>query len=221
MKLFLNRARSTRPTVFSNDSSVSPQKPTMKSLETGHAGDRLADPGQHLVVEADRVHPLHPLEDLVAAALGGDVEVSRDPGQVADGLEQVVGHVVGEVGDELDPLDAGQMSWSRSSRSESRVIAAVGLAELVAVDGLAEQGDLLDPLVGELPRLVDDRAGGPALLGAADRGDDAVGAELVAAHHDPDERLERAGPHRGLAVGVVLLEARRDRLARARRSGPG
>ena len=91
---------------------------------------------------------------------------------------------------------------------------AVGLAELVAVDGLAEEGDLLDPLVGEAagprPRSTPGR---PALLGPADRGDDAVGAELVAAHHDPDERLERAGPHGRLADRVVPLEARGDRVA--------
>ena len=38
MKLFLNRARSTSRTVRSNDASVSPQKPTMKSLETATSG---------------------------------------------------------------------------------------------------------------------------------------------------------------------------------------
>ena len=37
------------------------------------------------------------------------MEVAGDPGQVANGLEKVVGHVVGEVGDELDPLDAANL----------------------------------------------------------------------------------------------------------------
>ncbi len=97
---------------------------------------------------------------------------------------------------------------------------AVGLAILVAVDRLAQERDLLDALVGQQPGLGQDRAGRPALLGPADRGHDAVRAELVAAHHDPDERLERAGPHRRLAVGVVALEARRDRLERAGVRGP-
>ncbi len=126
MKLFLNRARSTSRTDFSNDASVSPQKPTMKSLETATSGTRRADPPEHVVVKRDRVHPLHPLEHLVAAALRGDVQVARDPGQVADGLEQVVGHVVGEVGDELDPLDRRRCRGAAASRSERRTVRPSG-----------------------------------------------------------------------------------------------
>ncbi len=38
MKLFLNRARSTSSTDFRNDRSDSPQKPTMKSLDTEAPG---------------------------------------------------------------------------------------------------------------------------------------------------------------------------------------
>ena len=105
MKLFLNRARSTRSHDLRNDASVSPQKPTMKSLETAASGTASAIPVEHVFIEADGIPPLHPSQDLVAARLRGDVEVARDLGQVPDGLEQVVGHVVGEVGDELDPPD--------------------------------------------------------------------------------------------------------------------
>ena len=42
---------------------------------------------------------------------------------------------------------------------------AVGLGELVAVDRLAQQGDLQDPLIDEPPGLLDDHAGRSALLG--------------------------------------------------------
>ena len=93
---------------------------------------------------------------------------------------------------------------------------AVPLDVLVAVDGLAEQGHLLDPLIGQGACLVDDRLRRSALFGASDAGDDAVGAELVATHHDPHERLEGARAHRRLADRVVLGEARRDLVA-----GPG
>ena len=52
------------------------------------------------------------------------------------------------------------ISWRRQSRSESRSRAAVGLAVLVTVDRLTDERDLLHPLLGELPGLVDDDPGG-------------------------------------------------------------
>ena len=45
------------------------------------------------------------------------------------------------------------------------------------------------------------------MFGAAGHGDDAVGAELVAADHDADVGLVGAGSHFGVAEGVVALEA--------------
>ena len=113
MKLFLKPASRTRSQVRSNDSSVSPQKPTMKSLLIGHARHRLAAAGQHVAVILDRVEPLHPLEHVVAARLGRDVQVRADLRQVADGVEQVVAHVAREVGDELDALDARRVVDAR------------------------------------------------------------------------------------------------------------
>ena len=76
---------------------------------------------------------------------------------------------------------------------------AVAAVVLVAVDGLAQQRDLLAPLGGELADLRRDLLRMPALLRPADARHDAVGAELVAADHDPHERLERRGPHRRVA----------------------
>lgn len=45
------------------------------------------------------------------------------------------------------------------------------------------------------------------MLGSAGHGDDAVGAELVAADHDADVGLVGAGSHFGVAEGIVALEA--------------
>ena len=106
MKLFLNRDRSTSPTVRSKDASVSPQNPTMKSLETATSGIVSRIRASISSYAATVYIRFIRLRIVVAAALRGDVQVSRDLGQVADRLEQVVGHVVGEIGDELDPLDA-------------------------------------------------------------------------------------------------------------------
>ena len=76
---------------------------------------------------------------------------------------------------------------------------AVAVDVAVAVDRLADEGDLLAALVGELPHLGGDVLGVPALLGAARRRHDAVGAELVAAELHADVRLERRRPHRRVA----------------------
>src|SRR5262249_21937110 len=91
---------------------------------------------------------------------------------------------------------------------------AVAVGILVAVDGLAEQGDLLAALGGQLADLGGDVLGRAALFGAADAGDDAVGAELVAADHDADVGLEGRRPHRRVAHRVVALEAALDLVAR-------
>ena len=62
----------------------------------------------------------------------------------------------------------------------------------VAVDVLAQQGDLLVACLYEALELGEDVAGLPALLAAADVGHDAVGAEVVAAVHDGQPCAELA-----------------------------
>ena len=47
----------------------------MKSLARRDAGNDLAASGEQSRDSADRVQPLHPLQHLVAAALGRDVQV--------------------------------------------------------------------------------------------------------------------------------------------------
>src|SRR5207249_1130158 len=78
------------------------------------------------------------------------------------------------------------------------------------IDRLAEQDDLLAPFGGELADLGRDVLGWPALLGPAHAGHDAIGAELVAADHDPDIGLERRGPHGRVTEGIVAFEASLD-----------
>ena len=113
MKLFLKPAPRTRSHVRSNDSSVSPQKPTMKSLLIATLRHALAAPSEHLAIILDRVDPLHPLQHLVATRLGRHVQIGADLRQVADGIEQVVGHVAREIRDELDALDARRVVHAR------------------------------------------------------------------------------------------------------------
>src|SRR5262249_40858505 len=66
----------------------------------------------------------------------------------------------------------------------------------------------------ELADLGGDLLGVAALLRTADAGNDAVGAELVAADHDADVGLKAVGPQRRVAERVVALEAAFDLRAR-------
>ena len=111
-----------------------------------------------------------------------------------------------EVGDELDALDARRVVDAGEQIGQP-FAPAVAVVVLVAVDRLAEQRDLLAALGGELADLGGDVFGRPALLRAAHARHDAVGAELVAADHDADVRLERRRPHRRIAQRIVALEA--------------
>ena len=74
-------------------------------------------------------------------------------------------------------------SRSRAESSRMRSPRSGWLGEVVAVgfDRLAEQRDLAHAVDGEVGDFADDFVHGAALLAAAAVGDDAVGAELVAA----------------------------------------
>ncbi len=178
----------------------------------GDAGDFLAAAVEHVAVSFDRVHSLHAFEDFVATGLGGDVEVFADLRQVVDGVEQVVGHVVGEVRDELDSLDAfGVVNLVEQVREAEP--ASVVHVVFVAVDCLAEECDFLAAFARELDDFPGDVVGVSALFGATSGRDDAIRAKFVAADHDADERLVRCGTHGRVAHRVVAFEALLDFVA--------
>src|SRR5262249_40348193 len=110
-----------------------------------HARHALAAARQHLAVEADRVEALHAPEHLVAAGLRRDVQVLAHLRQLAQRVEQVVGHVAREVRDELDALQPRRVVNARKQIAEA-LDSAVAVRVAVAVDGLAEQRDLLAAL---------------------------------------------------------------------------
>ena len=86
---------------------------------------------------------------------------------------------------EADPLDALDSVDGAQELGKARADVAA-----VRVDVLAEQRHLPDALGGEPFDLGDDLAGTAGRLAPAYRGDDAVGADRVAAHRDLDPRLE-------------------------------
>jgi hypothetical protein len=85
--------------------------------------------------------------------------------------------------------------------------ASAGFFVSVAVNGLTEERDLSAAFGGELETLGDDRRRRSALFGAADTGDDAVRAELVAADHDADISLVLRGAHRGVTERIETFVA--------------
>src|SRR5262249_20409424 len=145
---------------------------------------------------------------------------------VADDFEDIVAEVARVAGDEAQALDGGDLVGDSGEQvgggggvgagEGGAAVAAGGAAaflglgvavegdggavlEAVVVDGLAQEGDLDDAGVGQALALVDDVVGGAVDLGAAGEGDDAVGAELVAAARDADV---------GGALGGVVVEGR-------------
>ena len=178
----------------------------MKSLVTAACGNRFANPREHLVIFSDRVAPLHPPEHFVRPALGRHVQIRADFRQVAHCGQQIVGHVLGIIGHELQPPNAARSRAAGRANRTSRTVRPSPIS-LVAVDRLADQRNFQAAVVGQSADFVDDFAGRPALLGPAHAGHNAIRAELVAAEHDPHQGLMRRGPHGRGAMRIVLLKA--------------
>ena len=70
----------------------------------GDFRERLANSRHHLVVLANGVASLHPLEDFIRSALSRDVQVVRDFGKVSNRLQQIVRHILGIIRNELQSL---------------------------------------------------------------------------------------------------------------------
>ena len=150
------------------------------------------------------VTPVHGLQHPAVPRLDGEVELPGHMGAPGHGLEELVPGVLGVAGHEADQVVPGDLVDLREEVGEIHG----GLQVLaVGVDVLAQEGDVLVPLVHQLPDLRQDVPRLPAPLPAPDIGDDAVGAEVVAAVHDGDPGLHRALPdHRHpLGDGAVLL----------------
>ena len=165
------------------------------------------------VVFFDRVAPVHLPEHPVRAGLGRDMDVAADAGAIADHFQHIIAEVTRVAGDKAQTLDRGDLlvdaveqvgeGGGVGSREGVAVVAALvgppllGLdhavdldgrvvLEAVVVDGLAQERDLDHARIGEHLDLVDDVPGRAVDLGPTGVGDDAVGAELVAAAGDAD-----------------------------------
>ena len=76
------------------------------------------------------------------------MQIGRAFPQIADGLQQIVGHVLGVVGDELQPLDAVHIVQHVQQIGEPRCLVVVSVA--VTVDRLPQQDDFQAALIRQL-----------------------------------------------------------------------
>ncbi len=171
----------------------------------GTVGHKFADSVHHFAVFFDGVTAFHAFEDIIAAGLSRDVEVLHDLWQIANGLQQIVGHIPGEIGDKADAFDTGDAVELFEEIGESNESAVFGV--FVAVDCLSKERDFADPLIGQKPGFLEDVCGWTTLFGAACCRDHAVGTELIAADHNADEGLKRGGPHFGIPEWIPGLKA--------------
>jgi len=72
----------------------------------GAVRDEFADAVHHFAVVFDGVAAFHAFEDIITAGLSGDVQVFHDLWEIADGLQEVVGHIAWKVGDEANAFDS-------------------------------------------------------------------------------------------------------------------
>ena len=168
--------------------------------ESGADGEA-GDAGAHAVDEvADVVaggFALHGSEHAVGDVLEGDIDVASDLGGIGDGADEFVAPV-GWVGvEETDPEVAFDGIEGADERGETFAFGAIDGAAWVRADVfpfihaevggvLADEIDFADTGLDELGDLADDAVLGAAAVAAADAGDDAERAGVVAALGDFD-----------------------------------
>ena len=178
-----------------------------------HTRNRPANAVDAVEVAFARVAAQHALEHARRPALHRQVHVLADGRHLGHRLNDAVAEVVGVRARVAHAADARHRPHSAEKVGE--VVRAVG----VGVDRLPEQHDLAHPRVDDLARLAHHFVEPAAALGAARRGDDAVGAPVVAAALHGDPRLDLVEPSGGEVLVVFFeVEARGDRLLAAPRA---
>lgn len=149
--------------------------------------DDLSQKGHLFQILLFRVDPVHFFQNAARACLDREVDKFAKRGEIADRLHQLFGDVDRVGGHEADPLHTGDPVQFMQKVVEKAV--PFGLVLAVAIDVLPEEGDLLIAGVNEFFTLLDDALWGAGDLLAPGVGDDAVGAELIAAPDDRDKSL--------------------------------
>ena len=149
----------------------------------GDAGDSGADLGERLEEDVGACAALHALEDIGRGVLERKVEVLADIVVARDGFEQLASDAIGIGVEESEPLEVRNAGEGVEEGSET-----VAEAEVFAVAGgvLTDEGDLANATGDELLGFSDNRLEAAGTEFAAQVGDDAEGAGVVAALGDFD-----------------------------------
>ncbi len=175
-------------------------------------GDRLPNSAHHFAILFHKVPAFHPLQDRIRSALRRHVQIVRALGKIPHGLQQVVGHVAGVIGDKFQAVQAVDVVQLVQQIGEASGGAAVAIR--VAVDGLAQQGDFATTFAGQLSRLGEYLLRRPSLLGTPNLGHNTIRTKLVTADLNADVGLVGRRPHLRIAQGIVAFETARNRLPR-------
>ena len=158
---------------------------------------------------------LHGAEHGVADVLERDIDVAGHFGALCDGADEFVAPMRGVCVKQANPeitFDGVQFAQERGERGAARRIdgcARIGalFPSVHAEEGgvLGNEVELFDPFFDELAGLGDDAFDGAAAVAAADLGDDAERARMVAALGDFHVRgvLRREAEARGVEIGNV------------------
>ena len=132
---------------------------------------------------------VHLDKQTVRAALHRQMQMLADLRLGRDGVDELEAGVLRVAGHEADVVVARDGAEQVEQVGEIHLLLK---ALAVAVDILAQKGDLLVPCLHETLELGEDVAGLAALFAAADVRHDAVGAEVVTAVHDGQPGTELA-----------------------------
>ncbi len=163
-------------------------------------GDDSAGAFDEFEVGGGGVAAVHHFEEAVGAGLGGDVEVAADARGGGHDVEDVIAKIGGKAGDETEAREGGNFfvqslqqfgeggAFFRGA-GRSGDVWGFGFVDVV-VDGLSEEGDFEAAGVDEFFGFFEDGVGGAGDFSATGVGDDAVGAEFIAAANDADVGLK-------------------------------
>ena len=164
----------------------------------GHTGNFFLGVADQIHVLRDVVVAVHLLEQPVRAGLHGQVDMLAQMLLRGNRVDELAAGVLRMARHEADLVVAGDFA-----QQVQKVGKVDGMFQplAVAVDVLAQEGDLLIALLDKLPELCQNCGGLAAALPPADVGHDAVGAEVVAPVHDGQPRAEA-----GIAADGQLLD---------------
>ena len=153
------------------------------------AWDDALDVGDALQILLTGVFAVHQLQNLVASALGWEVDVLAEVWLFGNGVENVLGHILWIRGGEAYTHIRHSLSYHVEEFGEGKAafLALARWRETVAVYVLPQQGNFLEATLLQIANLTQDALGIAAAFTSTGIRHDAVVTEVVAATHDAYE----------------------------------